>query len=59
MDEIMKAMDECYRLISSIAVKEGDVEIMAAAKARLRAAYKAAADVRKEPSNGQADKPIS
>lgn len=57
MDEIMKAMDECYKLISSIAVKEGDVEIMAAAKVKLRAAYKAAEEMRKEPSNGQADKP--
>ena len=57
MEEIMNAMNDCYKLISSIAVKEGDVEIMAAAKAKLRAAYKAAQEMRKEPSNGQADKP--
>ena len=55
MEEIMNAMNDCFRLISSIAVKEGDVEVMAAAKTRLRAAYKAAEEIRKEASDGQTD----
>ena len=42
MEEIMKAIDEAFRLISSIYVRQNDVEVMAMAKARLREAYSAA-----------------
>lgn len=49
----MKAMNECFKLISSIYVREGDVEVMAAAKAKLRAAYRQAEEL--EAKHGQAD----
>lgn len=35
----MKSLDEAFSLISSISVKESDVERMAAAKSKLRNAY--------------------
>ena len=38
-EEILKSIDEAFNLISSIYVKEDDVERMAAAKIRLRNAY--------------------
>jgi len=36
MEEIKKAIDEAFRLVSSIYVRQNDVEVMAAAKAHLR-----------------------
>ena len=42
MEEIMKAINDAFRLISGIAVKGSDVEMMAMAKAKLREAYSAA-----------------
>ena len=53
MEEIKKAMNECFKLISSISVREGDVEVMAMAKEKLRAAYRAAEEM--EAKIGQAD----
>ena len=53
-EEILKSIDEAFRLISSIYVKEDDVEVMAAAKLRLRNAYasvKACAE-KEEKSDG-------
>lgn len=54
-EEIMKAIDEAFRLISSIYVRQNDVEIMAMAKAKLRAAYAAAEVLGKEEGDGQTD----
>lgn len=48
-EEILKSIDEAFNLISSIYVKEDDVERMAAAKIRLRNAY---ALVKEEMSDG-------
>lgn len=55
MNEIMKSINEAFRLISSIYVRENDVEVMAAAKAHLREAYKAAEAKGKEGADGQTD----
>ena len=52
-EEIMKSIDEAFRLISSIYVNEDDVERMAAAKSGLRNAYTLAkASVEEEKSDG-------
>lgn len=55
MEEIMKKIDEAFRLISGIAVKGNDVEVMALAKAKLREAYNAAEVKGKEERDGQTD----
>ena len=55
MEEIMKKIDEAFRLISSIAVKGNDVEVMALAKTRLREAYSAAENHGEEEHSGQTD----
>ena len=39
MEEIMRKIDDAFRLISSIAVKGNDVEIMALARQELRSVY--------------------
>ena len=50
-EEVMEKIDEAFRLISSIYVRQNDVEVMAMAKAHLREAYKAAGA--KEKSDGR------
>ena len=55
MEEIMKRIDEAFRLISSIPVKGNDVEVMAMAKSKLREAYGHAERIGKEDANGQTD----
>lgn len=55
MEEIIQKMDEAFRLISSIAVKGDDVEIMSMAKTRLREAYSAAKKHGEEEHSGQTD----
>lgn len=39
MNEVKKQIDEAFKLISTIPVSQDNVEVMAAAKAKLRAAY--------------------
>lgn len=56
MDEVMKILDNAFRTISHISVREGDVELMAAAKQALRDAYaKLDSMNKKEEANGQTD----
>ena len=52
-EEVMEKIDEAFRLISSIYVRENDVEVMAMAKAHLREAYKAAGAKEKEETDGR------
>ena len=49
MSELEKELDEAFRLISGIAVSGDGVELMAAARERLRRAYKLA----KKPEKGE------
>ena len=51
-EEILKSIDEAFNLISSIYVRQNDVEVMAMAKAHLREAYKAAGGKKEEKSDG-------
>ena len=51
-EEVMEKIDEAFRLISSIYVRQNDVEVMAMAKAHLREAYKAAGTKEKEETDG-------
>ena len=51
-EEVMDKIDEAFRLISSICVRQNDVEVMAMAKAHLREAYKAAGANKEEMSDG-------
>lgn len=39
MDKVKRHIDEAFKLISAIPVKEDGVELMASAKQHLRAAY--------------------
>lgn len=55
MEDIMKILDNAFRTICHISVREGDVELMAAAKQALRDAYARLDSMRKEETNGQAD----
>lgn len=59
MEKAMKALDYAFRTISHISVREGDVELMVAAKQALKDAW-AMLDQKqktqqKEAANGQTD----
>ena len=51
-EEVMDKIDEAFRLISSIYVRQNDVEVMALAKAHLREAYKAAGAEKEAKADG-------
>ena len=51
-EEVIEKIEEAFRLISSIYVRQNDVEVMAMAKAHLREAYKAAGGKKEEKSDG-------
>lgn len=51
MDEVKKELDEIYRMISSIPVQGEAVELMAAARAKLRKAYASIEQMGKEVKN--------
>lgn len=48
MDELLKELDSAYRMISSIAVSGDSVDVMAAARAKLRKVYVGLKDQSKE-----------
>ena len=52
MNEVKKQIDEAFKLISCIPVSGENVEIMAAAKAKLRTVY---AELSKRPEDEQED----
>lgn len=52
MNEVKKQIDEAFKLISCIPVSGENVEIMAAAKAKLRTVY---AELSKRPADEQED----
>lgn len=52
MNEIQKKIQEAYRHLSAIPVSGDGVEVMAAARIRLRGAYELAATRQKEEKNG-------
>lgn len=51
MDEVKKDLDETYRLISSIPVRGESVDLMAAARAKLRKVYDSIEKMGKEVKN--------
>lgn len=55
MEEAMKALDYAFRTISHISVREGDVELMVAAKQALKDAWAILDRMQKEAANGQTD----
>ena len=54
MKKIKQHLEEAFQLVSSIPVKGDAVDVMAAARANLRAAYRLLGD-QKEPENKKTD----
>lgn len=53
MNEIMKKLDEAYRLLSTISVSGDSVDVMAFARAKLRAVYNDLGKLSEEKQEGE------
>lgn len=52
MTELQKELGEAFKLISAVPVDGENVDVMAAARERLRRAYQMAGEMEKEDENG-------